>query len=55
MTGDVTYPFKAMLFGQGVYEVVSEMSPIVEFSFSGVPSHHKTCFLRLRIVFWAMA
>lgn len=51
MIGDVTYPFSAVLFGPGVDEVVSEMSPIVELSFSGVPSHHKTCFSRLRIVF----
>ncbi len=29
MIGDVIYPLDAMLFGPGVYEVVSEMSPIV--------------------------
>ena len=39
------------LLGPGVDEVVSEMSPIVELSFSGVPSHHKTCFSRPSIVF----
>jgi len=29
MIGDVIHPLNAMLFGPGVYEVVTEMSPIV--------------------------
>ena len=32
MIGDAIYPLSAMLFGPGVYEVVSEMSPIVSLS-----------------------
>ena len=29
MVGDVIHPLSTMLFGPGVYEVVSEMSPVV--------------------------
>lgn len=33
MTGDKIYPLNAMLFGTGVYEVVSEVNPVVQLDY----------------------
>ena len=44
MIGDAIYPLNTALFGPGVYEVVSEISPLSDSILHGVPCRHRTCF-----------
>ena len=55
MTGDATHPVNAMLLGPGVYEAVSEMSPLSDSVLSGVLCCHETCLSRPKIVFWVVS
>lgn len=55
MIGNVIYPLNDMLFDTDVYEIISEMSPIVWLNSFKVPHCHKTCFSRPRKVSQAVA
>lgn len=58
MMGDVIYPLNAMLFGPGVHKVVLELYqfgvPLSGLIVFGMPCHHKTCFLRPKVMFLVM-
>jgi len=55
MVGDVIHSLNTVFFGPGIYEPVTQMSPLSGSVLSRLSCHHRTCFSRAMMVFWVVA